>query len=498
MADAIENLAQDLSALYPLGYENYAGPRPSDFGVPQQPDSYGYQWQWDASSPNWGYFEAPASNIDFNIRDQPVERINIGTGGEENAFVRGGIGSTLNPITEDRYGVKGLISPDKVGGTIGVVDVNPGDFAGQTPSVPQGVISGGGTVGRTFEEFTNKPDYSVPIGFMDNGDIIMANRYNNRDTIVVPSGRSISEADIEKGVKPNLSIPESFGGGKKESASQPMPFGSSQQQPSTGGFENTGDFTGIPETGTSPYTGPSSSSWNATPDWKEEVKPTTGDVAPPFTTATPESIKEINLRRQGWKIDEDGNYYTWNPFDKATQERYGIYGNWVLATDPRITTPTEEETKGGGGTTKPPTGETGGTTTKPPGTGSGTGGGTGSTGGTGTGGGTRPGTGGTGGTGGGGTGGGAGGAGSGGTGGGGLFGDIGFGGNQATIPSKPLRTIPIPDRQADPFEKLYNDLLANAQQQKDQYRYINYDPDQIMNAAMRSFRSRGAMRSLQG
>ncbi len=215
-----------------------------------------------------------------------------------------------------------------------------------------------------------------------------------------------------------------------------------------------------------------------TPDWKEEVKPTTGDVAPPFGIATPESIKEINLRRQGWKIDEDGNYYTWNPFDKATQERYGIYGNWVLATDPRITTPTEEETKGGGGTTTPPagggTGTGTGTGTKPP-----TGGGTGT--GTGTGASGRPVT------------------------GGGyirpnpvqITGGTPFGANQQVIPTKPLRQVPLPDRQADPFEKLYADLLANSQQQN-QYRYINYDPDAIMNAAMRSFRSRGAMRSLQG
>lgn len=55
MADAIDNLAQDLSqantsvdAMYPLGYENYYVPRPDDFGVPQEPDQLGNQWKWDA------------------------------------------------------------------------------------------------------------------------------------------------------------------------------------------------------------------------------------------------------------------------------------------------------------------------------------------------------------------------------------------------------------------------------------------------------------------
>ena len=69
---------------------------------------------------------------------------------------------------------------------------------------------------------------------------------------------------------------------------------------------------------------------------------------------------------------------------------------------------------------------------------------------------------------------------------------------ETVIPTKGTKEVPLPDRQADPFAKLYADLLANAQQQKDQYRYINYDPEQIMNAAMSGFRRRGAMRSLQG
>ena len=69
---------------------------------------------------------------------------------------------------------------------------------------------------------------------------------------------------------------------------------------------------------------------------------------------------------------------------------------------------------------------------------------------------------------------------------------------ETVIPTKGTKEVPLPDRQADPFAKLYADLLANAQQQEDRYRYINYDPDQIMNAAMSGFRRRGAMRSLQG
>ena len=69
---------------------------------------------------------------------------------------------------------------------------------------------------------------------------------------------------------------------------------------------------------------------------------------------------------------------------------------------------------------------------------------------------------------------------------------------ETVIPTKGTKEVPLPDRQADPFAKLYADLLANSQQQQDQYRYINYDPEQIMNAAMSGFRRRGAMRSLQG
>jgi hypothetical protein len=69
---------------------------------------------------------------------------------------------------------------------------------------------------------------------------------------------------------------------------------------------------------------------------------------------------------------------------------------------------------------------------------------------------------------------------------------------ETVIPTKGTKEVPLPDRQADPFAKLYADLLANSQQQEDRYRYINYDPDQIMNAAMSGFRRRGAMRSLQG
>ena len=69
---------------------------------------------------------------------------------------------------------------------------------------------------------------------------------------------------------------------------------------------------------------------------------------------------------------------------------------------------------------------------------------------------------------------------------------------ETVIHTKGTKEVPLPDRQADPFAKLYADLLANAQQQEDRYRYINYDPDQIMNAAMSGFRRRGAMRSLQG
>ena len=496
MADAIDNLAQDLNQAnavdefpgYP-GYKmgdlvpNMAGVRGGDLFYGYDP--YGQEAPYNWRTGGFEYQAAPSDvgfgNIDYNIRDQPTERINIGNTDEQDALIRTGIGTPLDPKTEDRYGFTGLVPPGDLGGTIGVVDANPSDFAGQTPSVPQGVVTRGEPVsipGRTI------PDY-IPIGQMENGDVLYADRNNIRDTIIRPSAYSVSQEDLDKGVVPQKF---NFGINTAPSTSQvtPTPVESYQSvgadEPTTtsvGGFDNTGGDVTAGLGGVK----------DITPDWKEDAKPIDSGnefYDSPYRIVTPEGIAEFKLQQQGWKIDENGNYLIWVPFDKATQERYNKFGNWQLAEDPRTATGGETETPpSGGGTPKPPKPGNEGTTTPTPGTGTGTtptpgGGGRPGTG-TGTGTGTSTGTG-------------------------------TYTGTplptrepvtplvrrETVIPTKGTKEVPLPDRQADPFAKLYADLLANSQQQQDQYRYINYDPDQIMNAAMSGFRRRGAMRSLQG
>lgn len=474
MADAIDNLVNDLNQANAVdefpGYPGYkmgdlvpgmAGVRIGDF-LPGY-DAYGqeapYNWRTGAFE-----FQAAPQEIDFNIRDQPVERINIGVGDEQDAFVPGGV---YTPGNQQQYITGGnvLVPPGNLGGTVGVVGVNPADFAGQTPSsVPEGITSGGGNVGRTFEDFTQKPDYSVPIGFMDNGDIIMANKNNIRDTVIVPSGRTISESELEKGVLPNLTIPKNWNEGINTALapSQKTPTSVGAYDPSTlseGGFDMGSEGAlDLPSGGGGTGTG----AIDITPDWKEEAEEKGDKATPPYSVVDPTAVPKVNPYvdpRTGveFPADQDGN--RWN----------FIKGEWDMAKPPGKDTGTTTTPPAGGGT-----GTGTGTGTKPP-----TGGGTGT--GTGTGASGRPVT------------------------GGGyirpnpvqITGGTPFGANQQVIPTKPLRQVPLPDRQADPFEKLYADLLANSQQQN-QYRYINYDPDAIMNAAMRSFRSRGAMRSLQG
>lgn len=478
MADAIDNLIQDLNQSNAVDqFPGYPGYQMGDLvpnmgGVRIGDVFYGYDASGQEAPYNWrtGNFEfqpAPTglgagSNIDFNIRDQPVERINIGVGDEQNAFIPGGV---YTPENQQQYITGGnvLVPPGAIGGTVGVVDVNPADFAGQTPSsLPENITTRGESVGRTFEDFTKRPDYNVPIGFLDNGDIIMANRNNIRDTIVVPSGRSISEAEIEKGVLPNVTIPTSWNQGINTSLapSQAVPtsVGALQPTPTSGGFDMGSEGAlDLPGTGGGAG-GASTGAIDITPDWVKEAEKKEDEATPPFAVVDPTAVPKVNPYvdpRTGVEFppDQDGN--RWN----------FIKGEWEMAPKP----PGE----GTGETAKPPTGGGTGTTTKPPtgttpGTGTGTGTGTGASG--------RP-----------------------------VFrpnpvqitGGTPFGANQQVIPTKPLRQVPLPDRQADPFEKLYADLLANSQQQN-QYRYINYDPDAIMNAAMRSFRSRGAMRYLQG
>jgi len=488
MADAIDNLAQDLNQANAVdefpGYPGYkmgdlvpdmAGVRVGDlfYGL----DPYGQEAPYNWRTGGFEYQAAPSDvgfgNIDYNIRDQPTERINIGNTDEQDALIRTGIGTPLDPKTEDRYGFTGLVPPGDLGGTIGVVDANPSDFAGQIPSVPQGVVTRGEPVsipGRTI------PDY-IPIGQMENGDVLYADRNNIRDTIIRPSAYSVSQEDLDKGVVPQKF---NFGVNTAPSTSQvtPTPVESYQSvgadEPTTtsvGGFDNTGGDVTAGLGGVK----------DITPDWKEEAKPkpkVENDV-------DGDGISDVWRIATGgnWRFDTEGNWSNVNPDyidpktgleepPNNTGDRWNFRTKeWDYKDVPGTTPPGTTTPPGGGTTTTPPGGGT-----KPPG------------------GGGQPG---------------------GGTSGGGIPSGGGQPGRGPTIipprepvtplvrrevviPTKGTKEVPLPDRQADPFAKLYADLLANSQQQEDRYRYINYDPDQIMNAAMSGFRRRGAMRSLQG
>lgn len=479
MSDAIENLAQDLSQanpsenqgkMYLVGDQylpfgalvpNMAGVRVGDKYV----NDIGDSWNWDAND----YDYAPSTlgtgeGIDFNVRDKPVERINIKSGDEQDAFVRTGIGTTLDPKTEDRYGFTGLIPPDKTGTFIGVQYLTKDEteklIDGQTPTVPQGVVTRGETVSIPGKGL---PDY-VPIGQMENGDVLYADRNNLRDTIIRPSAYSISQENLDKGIVPQKF---NFGTTTELAPSQKTPTSVGAAQPTTaseGGFDNTG---GNVTVGPGNVTAGPGGTTNVTPDYKPkpEVKPGDEFKDSPWTIAsgnpprkpivTPEGVTEGTVvpGTGGIKVgdyypDDQGNKWNW---EKGVWEKDPAQGGTKTppVTTPPVTTPP---------VTKPPV-------ITPPGGGTPSGGG-------------QPG-----------------------------------GGptiipprepvtplvrREVVIPTKGTKEVPLPDRQADPFAKLYADLLANAQQQKDQYRYINYDPDQIMNAAMSGFRRRGAMRSLQG
>ena len=477
MADAIDNLVQDINqnntsvdAMYPLGYENYYIPRPDDFGVPQELNQTGDRWIWDARNPEWGYYNyaqnlsnpstlATGGEIDYNIPDDPTIRTNIGNTDEKDAF----IGGVYTPQNQQQYITGGnvLVPPGDLGGTIGVVDANPSDFAGQTPSsLPEEFITRGETVkipGRGL------PDY-IPIGQMENGDVLYADRNNLRDTIIRPSAYSISQEDLDKGIVPQKF---NFGINTELAPSQKTPTSVGATEPSTtseGGFDNTGGNVTVGPGGVT--AGPGGTT-NVTPGYipKPEVKPGDEFKDSPWTIAsgnpprkpivTPEGVTEGTVvpGTGGIKVgdyypDDQGNKWNW---EKGVWEKDPAQGGTKTppVTTPPVTTPP---------VIKPPV-------VTPPGGGTPSGGG-------------QPGRGPT----------------------------ITpprepvtpLVRRETVIPTKGTKEVPLPDRQADPFAKLYADLLANAQQQKDQYRYINYDPDQIMNAAMSGFRRRGAMRSLQG
>ena len=481
MADAIDNLVQDINQNntsvdefpgypgYQLGQEvpGMAGVRIGDlfYGLDPYGQEAPYNWRTggfefqaapqDLSNPST---LATGGEIDYNIPDDPTIRTNIGNTDEKDAFVRTGIGTTLDPKTEDFYGVKGLVSPGDLGGTIGVVDVNPADFAGQTPSsLPEEFITRGETVkipGRGL------PDY-IPIGQMENGDVLYADRNNLRDTIIRPSAYSISQEDVDKGIVPQKF---NFGINTELAPSQKTPTSVGAVEPTTasvGGFDNTGgNVTADPDNRAA---GPGGTV-NVTPGYipKPEVKPGDEFKDSPYKIFDPTG-KDDKLAPytspSGEVFPTDQNGYKWN----YQTQQFDCVGGKCSEKPP------------GEGTTKPPV-------VNPPVVNPPTGGGQPP------GGGTKP---------------------------GGVITGTGIGTYTGTplptrepvtplirretvIPTKGTKEVPLPDRQADPFAKLYADLLANSQQQQDQYRYINYDPDQIMNAAMSGFRRRGAMRSLQG
>ena len=408
------------------------------------------------------------SEIDYNIPDNPTIRINEGSTDEQDARI-------YTPRNQEQY-IKGnevLVSPYQAGGTVGVEYLDPSQVAaitaGQTPSVPQGVVTRGETVKIPGKGL---PNYEV-IGSMDDGSVIYLDP-KTRDSFIVPGVKGYP------GVVDLSNLPEVVsnvgGGGFRQgtrAVSTPIvPFqetatsvGASEPvTTSQGGFDNTGGN----------VTAVSSGTTNVTPGYKEPEKgPGINPfIDSPWKIATGSGVNMDYIDPSTGKefpADQDGNKWNFRT------------GEFDMAKPPgkdtgTTTTPPAGGGTGTGGTTTTPPG--GGTTTTPPGGGTGT---------TPPGGGVRPGTG---------TG----------TGTGTYTGTslpprepvTPLVRRETVIPTKGTKEVPIPDRQADPFAKLYADLLANAQQQKDQYRYINYDPDQIMNAAMSGFRRRGAMRSLQG
>ena len=510
MPDAIDNLVQDINQNntsvdefpgypgYQLGQEvpGMAGVRIGDlfYGLDPYGQEAPYNWRTggfefqaapqDLSNPST---LATGGEIDYNIPDDPTIRNNIGNTDEKDAF----IGGVYTPGNQQQYITGGnvLVSPGDLGGTIGVVDVNPADFSGQTGSVPQGVETPGKTVlipGRGL------PNYRQIIN--DDGSISYLNEDTRKIDFTVPGVEGYPGVVDLSGI-PDLKLPSTITKGTGTSVGAAQPTTTSE-----GGFNNTG---GNVTAGPGVVTAGPGGTTNVTPGYiKPPNQGKTEDVPLTWSPAATliDEIKNIpkgsqdsdSLRREIYErfdpthtldkpftgLDEYGREIKWN-----WDERLPGRGSWGVLPPPS-----------GGGTPKPPKPGDGGTT---PGTGTGTtptpGGGTTTTppgGGTTTtppGGGVRPGTG---------TG----------TGTGTYTGTplpprspvTPLVRRETVIPTKGTKEVPLPDRQADPFAQIYADLLANAQQQKDQYRYINYDPDQIMNAAMSGFRRRGAMRSLQG
>ena len=513
MPDAIDNLVQDINQNntsvdefpgypgYQLGQEvpGMAGVRIGDlfYGLDPYGQEAPYNWRTggfefqaapqDLSNPST---LATGGEIDYNIPDDPTIRTNIGNTDEKDAF----IGGVYTPGNQQQYITGGnvLVPPGQAGGFVGVEYLTPKQVedltAGQTPSVPQGVVTPGKTV---LIPGKGLPNYRQIIN--DDGSISYLNEDTRKIDFTVPGVEGYPGV-VDLSGNPDLKLPSTITKGTGTSVGAAQPTTTSE-----GGFNNTGgNVTVDPDNRAA---GPGDTATVIPGYIKPPNQGKTEDVPLTWSPAATliDEIKNIpkgsqdsdSLRREIYErfdpthtldkpftgLDEYGREIKWN-----WDERLPGRGSWGVLPPPS-----------GGGTPKPPKPGDGGTT---PGTGTGTtpppGGGTTTTppgGGTTTtptpGGGVRPGT---------------------GTGTGTYTGTplpprepvTPLVRRETVIPTKGTKEVPLPDRQADPFAKLYADLLANAQQQKDQYRYINYDPEQIMNAAMSGFRRRGAMRSLQG
>ena len=188
MADAIDNLAQDLNQANAVdefpGYPGYkmgdlvpdmAGVRVGDlfYGLDPYGQEAPYNWRTGAFEFQAAPSDVGFGNIDYNIRDQPVDRINIGNTDEQDALIRTGIGTPLDPVTQQRYNTTGT-TPSPVGGVDYLTPKQIEDLtAGQIPSVPQGVVTRGEPVSIPVRGL---PNYRQTIN--DDGSI----SYLNEDT----------------------------------------------------------------------------------------------------------------------------------------------------------------------------------------------------------------------------------------------------------------------------------------------------------------------------
>ena len=477
MPDAIDNLVQDINQNntsvdefpgypgYQLGQEvpGMAGVRIGDlfYGLDPYGQEAPYNWRTggfefqaapqDLSNPST---LASGGEIDYNIPDDPTIRTNIGNTDEKDAFIGGGV---YTPGNQQQYITGGnvLVPPDKAGGFVGVEYLDPSQVAditaGQTPSsLPEEFITRGETVkipGRGLPSFE-------AVGKNEDGIVYLDTLTRKVFFPGDPGYPGVSDLTGN----PDLKSPSTLTKGTGTSVGATEPSTTSE-----GGFDNTG---GNVTVGPGNVTAGPGGTTNVTPGYipKPEVKPGDEFKDSPWGVFDPAG-KDDKLAPytspSGEVFPTDQNGYKWN----YQTQQFDCVGGKCSEKEPVKDTGTTPAPPAGGGTGTTPT--PGGGTTPTPG------------------GGVRPGT---------------------GTGTGTYTGTplpprepvTPLVRRETVIPTKGTKEVPLPDRQADPFAKLYADLLANAQQQKDQYRYINYDPEQIMNAAMSGFRRRGAMRSLQG